>query len=162
MKQMNHPNLVSTPLKSPARESGGRAPGFRFLPASRLAVSRLAASCVAAAAVASLGLVPDACASGTYPPPSPAKPPINFIQRANVDAHSYETGKLVFDGRAPLAPLDQAAVAEQAAVLKRWQSKLPWRLRFGDKLSGLAGRLSGEQMKYLAYYLAVRFKMQTA
>lgn len=127
----------------------------------RLATAPLRAAALSMV-VAGLVLVGDAGASGTYPPPSPAKPPINFIQRANVDAHSYETGKLVFDGRAPLAPVDQSAAPGQAEVLKRWQSKLPWRLRFGDKLTGMAGRLTGEQMQYLAYYLAVRFKIQTA
>ncbi len=104
---------------------------------------------------------PPAEASGTYPPVSPARPPSRPGDRSTLDRRTYEEGQRVFSGRVPLLEPSADREAEQRQVLTRWQSRLPFLTKLRVNLPAMSGRLTEDQMATLAYFLAIRYKIDT-
>jgi hypothetical protein len=92
--------------------------------------------------------------SGSYclrPPMPPA--------RAIEDSQKFELGKAIFAGKAALSEQPRAQVPAQYTRLAQLQERLPARVKKAADLASLAGKLSGEQMAALEYFLKVRYKV---
>ncbi len=103
-----------------------------------------------------LAFTGSALASGSAPM-HPPRPPQNFSPAAGkMDDARYALGKAVFTGKAkPIA--NPSAAKKQKTRLNQLASAIG---KGGSSLPALAGKLSGEQMDALDYYVSKRFGVQ--
>jgi hypothetical protein len=90
-------------------------------------------------------------ASGTYS----ARPPRPPASGEKLDSAQYELGKSIYNGKAKLSATPSPVGAD--AKLAALQASLPAKEAKKTNLTALSGKLSGEQLAALEYYVAHRF-----
>lgn len=94
-----------------------------------------------------------AAASGSYiggPPRTPQR----------TDVARYELGKSLYLGKTELPAAALVPAESQSPCLTLWQNKIPRSAQKPVDLPSLAGRLSEENFKALAYFIEVRFNVK--
>lgn len=100
---------------------------------------------------ACLALPVTAGASGSYT----ARPPQPGLAGKSLDRAKYSLGQKLFTGK--VQPSGQADAATQNERLKRLQGLLPEKTAAKKDLPALAGKLTGEQLDALDYYVTKRY-----
>jgi len=100
---------------------------------------------------ACLALPVTASASGSYT----ARPPQPGVAGKSLDRAKYSLGQKLFTGK--VQPSAQADAATQTERLKRLQGLLPEKTAAKKDLPALAGKLTGEQLDALDYYVTKRY-----
>jgi hypothetical protein len=103
---------------------------------------------------ACLALPVTAGASGSYT----ARPPQPGVAGKSLDRAKYSLGQKLFTGKVqPSGQAGQADAATQNERLKRLQGLLPEKTAAKKDLPALAGKLTGEQLDALDYYVTKRY-----
>ncbi|MHC4608659.1 MAG: hypothetical protein ACYTAF_17275 [Planctomycetota bacterium] len=98
-------------------------------------------------------LAAGASASGSYVARAAHRAGIN-------DYAKYELGKSISAGEVELGARSSGAAGVQLELLSELQSELPRSARSRLDLPALAGRLSGEQLDAVQYYLQIRYRIR--